>query len=194
MTWRRRSGWLEPSAALARVVLAVLPIVTSPVMAGLDPHEAALLREIDVIAMTWRVVRESDSASGARICTLISWGRDVSLRLHKPNRAKAPVWSVTVGFDNQPGSVRYIRINRKYFTTAEQAFRGAEAEEIVQLLKSPGVFAFEWAKRPDHAKRQGLFGTGDFAAKAAACEGWVNRIQSIHLTPPGTKGRLPALG
>jgi hypothetical protein len=86
--------------------LAVLPIVTSPVMAGLDPHEAALSREIDVILMTWRVERERDTASGERICTQISWGRDVSLRLHKPNRAKAPVWSVTVGFDNQPRSVR----------------------------------------------------------------------------------------
>jgi hypothetical protein len=163
-------------------------------MAGLDPHETGLSREIDVIAMTWRVVRENDTASGERICTLISWGRDVSLRLHKPNQAKAPVWSVMVGFDNQPGSVRYLRINRKYFTTAERAFRGAEAEEIVQLLKSPGVFAFEWAKRPDHAKRQGLFGTGDFAAKSAACEGWVNRIRSIHLTPPRTKGRSAAPG
>jgi hypothetical protein len=178
---------------LARVVLAILPIVVPSVMAGLGPHETALSRKIGVIEMGWRVERERDLASGKRTCTLISWGRDVIVQLHRPNRGEAPVWSVMVGFDNQPGSVRYLRVNRKYFTTAEPAFRGSEAKEIVQLLKSPGVFAFEWAKRPDHSKRQGLFGTGDFAAKAAACEGWVNRIQSIQVVPPRPKGQLDAL-
>ena len=62
-------------------------------------------------------------------------------------------------------------------------FRGAEAEEIVRVLKSPGEFAFEWAKRPDGAKRGGLYGTGDFAAKAATCERWVGRGETVRLEP-----------
>ncbi len=158
---------------LARIVLAVLPIVAPSVMAGSEPYEADLFFQIDVIPMAWRVERENDTASGDRSCFLISWGSDVIVRLHKPNQAKPATWSVMIGFDSQPGSVRYLRINRKYFTTAEQGFHGSEADEIVQLLKSPGEFAFEWGKRPDYAKRQGLFGTGNFVAKAAECENWM---------------------
>ncbi len=174
---------------LARIVLAVLPIVAPTVMAGSEPYNTDLSIQIDVIAMAWRVDRETDVASGDRSCFLTSWGGDVIVRLHKPRQAKAATWSVMIGADSQPGSVRYLRINRKYFTTAEQGFRGTEADEIVQLLKSPGEFAFEWAKWPDHSKQGGLFGTGDFAAKAAECERWVNRDQSVHVTPPWSKGR-----
>ena len=83
------------------------------------------------------------------------------------------VWTVRVGFDNQPGSLRYLRINRSYYTTTGVVFYGPEADAIVALLKSPGEFAFEWAKRPDYSKQQGLFGNGDFATKAAQCEGWM---------------------
>ena len=178
---------------LTRIVLAVLPIVAPTVVASSDPHEADLFIQIDVIPMAWRVDRETDVASGDRSCFLTSWGGDVIVRLHKPRKAKAAMWSVMIGFDSQPGSVRYLRINRKYFTTAEQDFRGAEADEIVKLLKSPGEFAFEWAKRPDHSKRQGLFGTGDFAAKAAECERWVDQLRSAHVTPPRSKGRSDGL-
>ena len=174
---------------LARIVLAVLPIAAPTVVAGSAPHEAGLSSQIDVIPMAWRVDREDGAESGDRSCFLISWGGDVIVRLHKPRNAEAATWSVMIGFDSQPGSVRYLRINRKYFTTAEQGFRGTEADEIVQLLKSPGEFAFEWAKWPDHSKRGGLFGTGDFAAKAAECERWVDRDQSVHVTPPRSKGR-----
>ncbi len=67
-----------------------------------------------------------------------------------------------------------MRINKKIFTTDKQSFRGTEADEMIELLKSPGEFAFEWFQRPDYAKRHGLFGTGDLAAKAAACEDWMN--------------------
>ena len=172
---------------LTRIVLAVLPIIAPMVVASSEPHEADLFIQIEVIPMAWRVERENDAASEDRSCFLISWGSDVIVRLHKPNQAKAATWSVMIGFDNQPGSVRYLRINRKYFTTAEQGFRGTEAEEIVKLLKTPGEFAFEWAKWPDHSKQGGLFGTGDFAAKAAACERWVDQDQSVRATPPRSK-------
>ena len=114
---------------------------------------------------------------------MISWGGDVIVRLHKSSQATAATWSVMIGADSQPGSVRYLRVNRKYFTTAEQGFRGTEAAEIVTLLKSPGEFAFEWAKWPDQAKQGGLFGTGDFAAKAAACERWVDQDRSVDAAP-----------
>jgi hypothetical protein len=173
---------------LARIVLMALPIVAPTVVARAEPPEADIFIQIDAIPMTWRVDRETDVASGAKSCFTTSWGGDVIVRLHKPGKAKAAKWSVMIGIDSQPGSVRYLRINRKYFTTAEQDFRGAEADEIVKLLKSPGEFAFEWATRPDHSKRQGLFGTGDFAAKAAECERWADRRHSVHLAPPRRKG------
>ncbi len=174
---------------LARIVLAVLPVVAPTVVASSEPYNTDLSIQIDVIAMAWRVDRETDAASGDRSCFVISWGGDVIVRLHKLRQAKAATWSVMIGFDSQPGSVRYLRINRKYFTTAEQGFRGTEADEIVKLLKSPGEFAFEWAKWPDHSKRLGLYGTGDFAAKAAEYELWVDQNQSVHAAPPRSKGR-----
>ncbi len=174
--------WLAPI-----IVLAVLPIVAPTAVAGSEPDNTKLYSGVDVIAMTWRIDRQDDAASGDRSCFVISWRGDVIVRLHKPRQATAATWSVMIGADSQPGSVRYLRINRKYFTTAEQGFRGTEADEIVQLLKTPGEFAFEWAKWPDHSKQGGLFGTGDFAAKAAACERWVDQDKSAHAAPTRSK-------
>ena len=118
---------------LARTVLAILPIVAPPVVAVSEPHEADLSSQIDVIPMAWRVEREDDAGSGERSCFLISWGVDVIVRLHKPDATTAATWFVLVGFDNEPGSVRYLRINRKYFTTAEhQIARPLETARFVR--------------------------------------------------------------
>jgi hypothetical protein len=138
-----------------------------------DIDKTRLLRQIATIPMTWRIERSIDPSSGHKSCFVVSRGGNVTVRLFKERKAKIATWSVLVGFDNHPGSLRYLRINRTYYQTNEQSFRGTEATEIVDLLKSPGVIAFEWGKRPDYTKRQGLFGTGDFAAKAATCERWV---------------------
>ena len=156
-----------------QLALAVMAIVATTVPGPPDTDEARALRQIDAIAMAWRIDREIGAASGDKICLVISLGRDVIARLSKEPRAKTAAWSVTIGFDNQPGSLRYLRINKTIFQTDKDSFRGTEAKEIVALLKSPGEFAFEWAKRPDYAKRPGLFGNGDFAAKAAECDRWM---------------------
>ncbi len=125
------------------------------------------------IPTAWRVERTSEPAPGGPSCALVSSFGDVTARLATEPGAETVSWTVAVGFDNAPGSLRYLRINRAIYTTAGERFRGAEAAAIVARLKAPGEFAFEWAKRPDSAKQQGLFGTGDFAAKAAACERWL---------------------
>ncbi len=72
---------------LARIVLAVLPIVTPTAVAGSEPDKAGLYSRVDVIAMTWRVDRRDDAASGDRSCFVISWRGDVIVRLHKPRQA-----------------------------------------------------------------------------------------------------------
>ncbi len=161
-----------------RLILAVLALVAAAATALPDGARAGLLRQIAGIPMAWRIERVTDPASGDKSCSVISIGGDVSARLFKERRGKAAAWSLSVGFANQPGSLRYLRIGKRYFQSAEASFRGAEAEEIVERLKLPGEFVFEWAQRPDHAnrggaKRGGLYGTGDFAAKAAACEAWM---------------------
>ncbi len=155
--------------ALALLLIGAAAIMTPP-----DPGKARLPRHIAAVPMTWHIERNTGSASGQRLCSVISLGGDVSARLLKEGPAGDAAWSVAVGFDSQPGSLGYLRVNRKYYTTDKPSFRGAEAAEIVALLKSPGEFVFEWAQRPDHAKRGGLFGTGDFAAKAATCELWID--------------------
>lgn len=131
------------------------------------------IQQAAAIPTAWRLERASDPATAARSCALVSSFGDVTARLIKPPGAEKATWSVAVGFDNQPGSLRYLRINKAIYTTDQERFSGAEAAEIVARLKAPGEFAFEWARRPDHAKQPGLFGTGDFAAKADKCESWI---------------------
>ena len=157
-----------------QLLLAVMVAVAATVMAPPETDKTNLLRQIDAISMTWRIHRETGSASGHKSCLVIARGGDVIVRLFKERQAKTRTWSVRVGLDTQPGSLRYLRMNTRYFETDQQSFRGTEADEIVELLKSPGEFVFEWAQRPDRSKRGGLFGTGDFAAKAAECERWLN--------------------
>ena len=167
--------------APTRLVLALMLGVASPAMAPADGPAASLPRSVAAIAMTWRIDREVGADD--RSCFLIARGGDVVVRLYLGRDAAAAVWSVLVGFESQPGTVRYLRINKTYFTTAEAGFRDAEAETIVGLLKAPGEFAFEWFKWPNAAKQVGLYGTGDFAAKAAACEAWIDSGQSAAIEP-----------
>ena len=150
---------IAPQLLLIQLFLVLLPAFAAQQAAALPT--------------AWHIERTSDPKSGARHCALISSFGHVTARLGREPGAEKTSWSVAVGFDNAPGSLRYLRVNRAIYTTAEARFRGAEATEIVTRLKAPGAFAFEWAKRPGSAKQAGLFGTGDFAAKAAQCERWI---------------------
>ncbi|MEE8203500.1 MAG: hypothetical protein V3R74_07055, partial [Alphaproteobacteria bacterium] len=100
-----------------QLVLAIVPVVATAAMAPPDADRAGSLRHIDAIEMIWRVEREIDPASGRKSCFVVSLGRDVVVRLSKERQAKTATWSVFVGFDNQPGSIRYLRINRRIFQT-----------------------------------------------------------------------------
>jgi hypothetical protein len=160
---------LQLSVSLRRILVGVF---LGAALVALPPAVGTA-----AVAMVWQVARHTDAESGAKSCVIISWGRDVTARLFKGRRAEAATWSVRVGYDNQPGSLRYLRIEKTIHTTDSLSFDGREAAEIVAQLKAPGVFAFEWAARPDSAKRQGLFGNGDFAAKAAECERWIGEIR-----------------
>ncbi len=123
--------------------------------------------------MSWAVEQGIDSATGDRFCLVVSRGRNVTARLTQESGAGTAAWTVIVGHNNSPGSLRYLRIGKAYYTSDRPSFRGGEAKEIMGRLRSPGEFAFEWAQRPNHAKRGGLFETGNFAAKAAECERWI---------------------
>ena len=96
-----------------QLLLAVLSVVAASVMAPPETDETDNLRQIDAISMTWRIHRETDAASGRKRCFVIARGGDVIVRLFKEPQAKTPTWSVRVGFDSQPGSLRYLRINKR---------------------------------------------------------------------------------
>ncbi len=151
----------------------LLPAVVAAVVALPDGAQAAPLRQAAAVPMTWQVERQTGAHEGRKSCVVVSLGRNVIARLLVDPRTKLPAWSVQIGFDSQPGSVRYLRINRNVYQTDKPGFRDSEAAEIVVRLKAPGEVVYEWAKRPDYAKRGGLFATGDFAAKAADCEDWM---------------------
>ena len=140
------------------------------------------LMPVAALPMAWRVEREAGSGPGERSCAVISLGGEVRAGLAERGQAgpedggqgeSAAAWAVRVGVDNQPGSLRYLRIGKRIFQTDKERFDGAEAAEIVARLKAPGVFVLEWAARPDGAKRGGLYETGNFAERAEACETWM---------------------
>lgn len=155
------------------LVLAITPVIATAFVAPPGSEGAGPLRLVEAIPMTWRIERRSGPEAGAKSCLVISLGANVTAQLSKQRGASEGTWSVRVGYDNQPGSLQYLRIDRKYFQTDRGSFRGSDAAEIVELLKAPGEFVFEWGQGPDYSKRGGLFATGDFAAKAAQCERWM---------------------
>ncbi|MFP6740882.1 MAG: hypothetical protein VCD33_04510 [Alphaproteobacteria bacterium] len=126
------------------------------------------------LPMAWRVERARDSETGARHCAVIAFGRNVVAVMSKDADAGPAAWTVVVGSNNDDDSIRYLRVDDAIFQTTAPAFVGVEASAIVQRLKRSSEFAFEWASAPDGAKRPGLFGTGDFAARAADCEIWMD--------------------
>lgn len=128
---------------------------------------------VRALPMIWQIERGSNLKTGDKTCRIFSLGKNVSVLFRKTGAAARPLVSVKVGFDNQPASLRYLRVNRKIFQTEQDTFVDGEAEDIVGRLQQPGEFSFEWAKRPGYAKRQGLFGTGNFAASAAHCSDWL---------------------
>ncbi len=150
-------------------------LVASAILAASAPGLGGLgaARQVAAIPMSWAIEQRLEAGRGDSICLVVSLGADVTARLARESGAKRAAWTVIVGHDNSPGSLRYLRIGKAYYTSQGLSFRGAEAKEIVARLRSPGEFVFEWARRPDHAKQGGLFGTGDFAAKAARCERWL---------------------
>ncbi len=133
----------------------------------------SLLLPAAALPMAWRVEREAGDGPGARACAVVSLGGEVRARLAEREAGGAAAWAVRVGVGNQPGSLRYLRLGKRIFQTAEKRFEGAEAAEIVARLKLPGRFVLEWAARPDGAKRGGLYQTGNFAERAETCETWM---------------------
>ncbi len=133
---------------------------------------SGLMRPVDAIPMAWRIDRGSAAGEPA-ICAVVSLGGDVNALLRKGEPGDALAWSVAIGAGSEPNSVHYLRIGRQIFQTSGEEFGAADSRRIVEALKSPGEVAFEWFQRPGFIKRQGLFATGDFAARAAKCERWM---------------------
>ncbi len=133
----------------------------------------SLLVPVAALPMAWRVERELGPGPGVRACVVIGLTGELRARLAEPEEGGAPAWTVRVGVGNRPGSLRYLRVGKRIFQTAEARFEGAEAAEIVVRLKLPDVFVLEWAARPDGAKRGGLYATGNFAEAAETCETWM---------------------
>ncbi len=137
----------------------------------------SLLLPVSALPMAWRVERELGSGPGGRSCSVVALTGELRARLAEPGEGgpggSEPVWSVRVGVGNRPASLRYLRLGKRIFQTAEARFEGAEAAEIVVRLKLPGEFVLEWAAGPGGAKRGGLYATGNFAEGAEACETWM---------------------
>lgn len=133
----------------------------------------SLLVPAAALPMAWRVEREDGDGPGARACVVAALTGELRARLAEPEAGGAAAWTVRVGVDNQPGSLRYLRLGKRIFQTAEERFDGAEAAEIVARLKRPGEFVLEWAAGPGGAKRGGRYATGNFAEPSEACETWM---------------------
>jgi hypothetical protein len=157
-------GVVRSGRLMAGAILAMMLAVTAPAEAG-EWHRA------DAAPMAWRVERGA-VASGERVCRVLSQHRHVTVSFAAVAGAQ-PAVTVEVGFDNTPGSLRYLRINREVFQTDRSRFDGAVAADIVRRLAASGEFAVEWEKGPRWTRHHGLYSTGDFAAKADACRHWL---------------------
>ena len=129
----------------------------------------SLLLPVAALPMAWRVEHDAGDGPGGRSCSVVALTGELRARLAEQGQA----WSVRVGVGNLPGSLRYLRLGKRIFQTAEARFEGAGAAEIVARLKLPGEFVLEWAASPGGAKRGGLYATGNFAEGAEACETWM---------------------
>lgn len=154
---------LPPRIALAAVLSVAALLYQAP-------------RADAMIAMSWTLESKVDPATGGKSCTISSLGGDITAHLSLDPQNKTAIWTVMIGFDNQPGSVRYLRIDGKPFQTAEVSFQGPEADDIVARLitPTPGLFFFEWIKGPNEIERGGLYSAGNFAARASLCEAWLS--------------------
>ncbi len=129
----------------------------------------SLLLPAAALPMAWRVEREPGDGPDERSCSVVALTGELRARLAEQDHA----WTVRIGVGNQPGSLRYLRVGKRIFQTAEARFEGAEAAEIVARLKIPEVFVLEWAAGSGGAKRGGLYATGNFAERAETCETWI---------------------
>ncbi len=132
----------------------------------------SMLLPVAALPMAWRVEREPGDGPGARSCAVVAMTGEIRARLSEAESG-AVAWAVHVGVDNLPESLRYLRVGKRIFQTAEARFDGAAAAEIVARLKLPGDFVLEWAAGPGGVKRGGLYQTGNFAERAEACEAWI---------------------
>lgn len=109
---------------------------------------------------------------GGRACTVISTRGDLRTRVEQHSGLARLVMHVKVGRNNQPGSLSYLRIDRRMYQTDEERFTGAEAEDIIGRLATSDEFVVEWFRR-GFAKRGGLYRTGRFGEAMRACRAWV---------------------
>ena len=108
---------------------------------GMLPWFPGTWASLAALPMAWRVERELGPGPGGRACAVVSLGGELRARLAEPEEGgpgdSEPAWAVRVGVGNQPGSLRYLRLGKRIFQTAEARFEGAEAAEIVARLKPP---------------------------------------------------------
>ena len=106
-----------------------------------------------MIAMSWSLESRVDPATGDKSCLITSLGGDITARLSL-DKDYTTIWSVMIGFDNQPGSVRYLRIDGEVFQNAEASFQGDVAVDIVARLITPTPgFRMDRGPQRDPARR-----------------------------------------
>ncbi len=92
----------------------------------------SMLLPAAALPMAWRVEREPGDGPGTRACAVVALTGEVRVRLTEAKSGGAAAWAVWVGVDNQPGSLRYLRVGKRIFQTAEERFDGAEAASTRQ--------------------------------------------------------------
>lgn len=123
----------------------------------------------------WTTSRENGEASGNQSCFVHSPGFDVMVHYFKhPSRA-APLLSVSVGYDNYPGSFQYLAVDGQRFSTSEDRFDGREAAEIIAAIRSGTTLAFEWSEWPNYQKHEGRVSLSGASARLDQCEAWLGK-------------------
>ena len=79
-------------------------------------------------------------------------------------------WAVAIGYSNEPGSPRYLKIDQRRFYTTEDWFSPGDSDEIVFALSKGETAAIEWTHWPDLQVRREQIALAGFAGAASKCE------------------------
>ena len=120
------------------------------------------------MAGDWKTTVDKSEASGISYCSIDTGsGLIVALVMEDDGPTR---WAVSIGYSNEPGSPRYLKVDQRRFYTTKDWFSPGDSDEIVFALSKGETAAIEWTHWPDLQVRREKIALTGFAGAASKCE------------------------